>query len=465
MQIPRKPPSHACIAPSHLPESRSRHYCPLRARANCPRDLLVRHNRSLHKVAIRPEATEEDDATVLTRSTSAQVGTKWHTWHPPQTAQAPRRETAARTYTTEQSVEHASTQDHGIDSAFFQQNDANSGDIGITGMQDLHDHGFIANDHFGPDPIAAGSVEPSAEEVYAMPDRQLSNLALLNDTSIDSALIEPFFEPDWINNLDFSTSTYWSVFQTALPLWPTTTWSPTSLSQPPQSPQACTANLQKTLPTPGSSRQEHFDIDKPEGTRPLLDRVFPQIPHPDTRSGSRPATLEQSPQVTAEIRSQRQQELEKFRHNLPRGFSLPSHHALNRYQSMYFVAGARHQPFIHESTWSPEKCSFGLFLAVCAMGARYCFEDRTSQQLWKAGKTVIRCTIDEADRRSGDENYVQSSTDSLENCQGMLLLMMYATWAGGTHFLRQALAFQSELAAVGTHPFGLCVRLLMKRSR
>lgn len=130
------------------------------------------------------------------------------------------------------------------------------------------------------------------------------------------------------------------------------------------------------------------------------------------------------------------------------GFVLPQYHALNRYITMYFDAGARHQPFIHEPSWKPSDSSLGLLLALCAMGSRYCFEIETSRKLWAAGKTIVTAAMDELElqlHHAKDDDKVHAL---LENTQAMLLLMIYATWAGEKPFLRQALAFQSGLAAV-----------------
>ena len=257
--------------------------------------------------------------------------------------------------------------------------------------------------------------------------------------------MEPFIEPDWINNFDFAAATYSSVFQTALPLWPTVDWSPNSLIHAPESPKQTRENLHKTLPTPSSGRHTDHDPSKSEGPLPLLDRVFSMVSSPPVRDGSRATTSQRSSYLTSETRNVLLRKLNNYRHIIPEGFVLPSYHALNRYIVMYFTAGARHQPFIHEPTWFSDTCTVGLLMSVCAMGARYCFEIKPSRHLWNLGKAIIRHDID-------DSNDTESSSaEMLQNTQGLLLLTMYGTWAGEKHFLKQALAFQSLLATVGMH--------------
>lgn len=332
--------------------------------------------------------------------------------------------------------------------------------MGMNETQDLQASDFLGADDFDADAVMNGMLHPLSSNDPSASAHQMSTLSDENNmnSSMGQGLIEQFPEPDWINQFDFSVATYSSVFQTALPLWSTITWSPStsSLIQPPQSPNAntSTGTLQKTLPTPGSGQTRNFNSDKPEGALPLLDRVFTQ----SSRIG-RPAQEHQNTidsetplQVTAEIRSKLVAKLNMYAHLLPSGFVLPSHHALNRYTTMYFDAGARHQPFIHEPTWCPRTCNIGLCMAVWSLGSRYCFEEKMSRQLWSVGKAIVRCKMDETDQRAADTfeelGATHSSQDFLQTCQALLLLMMYATWAGGKHYLRQALALQSGLAAV-----------------
>lgn len=379
----------------------------------------------------------------------------WLRWQPPQTAEDQTAEdqppqTPANDVVTQPLREQASTQGQMLQNSFFSQESRGPDEIDITNIQGLPSHQTLRYDQFGPNTEATmGIIGRRAEEHHAIDSMQASHLEMFNNTSMEQAFIEPFIEPDWINNFDFSAATYSSVFQTALPLWPTIDWSPTSLIQAPESPKQAPENLQKTLPTPSSGRRTRFDPNSSEGALPLLDRVFSLVSSPAARDGSGTATSRRSSYLTSETRTLLLRQLDKYERIIPRGFVLPSYHALNRYVAMYFTAGARHQPFIHEPTWYSDTCSLGLLMAVCAMGARYCFEIKVSRQLWALSRAIIRCNMDKGETEMEDPKDLEtSSTELLEDCQGLLLLTMYATWAGEKHFLRQALAFQSALATV-----------------
>ncbi|KAK6380104.1 hypothetical protein LTS17_005292 [Exophiala oligosperma] len=332
--------------------------------------------------------------------------------------------------------------------------------MGMNDTQDLQASDFLGAEDFDADAVMNGMLHSLSSNDPSASAHQMSTLTDENNmnSAMGQGMLEQFPEPDWINQFDFSVATYSSVFQTALPLWSTITWSPStsSLIQPPQSPDenAKTGTLHKTLPTPGSGQRDNFTSDRPEGALPLLDRVFAQSSRIGRPGQDHQNTIasQTSHQVTAEIRNELVAKLNMYAHLLPSGFVLPSHHALNRYTTMYFDAGAQHQPFIHEPTWCPRTCNIGLCMAVWSLGSRYCFEEKMSKQLWNVGKAIVRSTMDETDQRTTDLSEqlgnTHASQDLLQTCQALLLLMMYGTWAGGKHFLRQALAMQSGLAAL-----------------
>jgi hypothetical protein len=313
------------------------------------------------------------------------------------------------------------------------------------------------------------------DDTHILPDEFGSTGGpLYNGQSLDSVLMEQPLEPDWITNFDFSAATYSSVLQTALPLWPTIDWSPSSLTEVAESPRSDSENLQQTLPTPGIALHGRSGLEQPDGSLSLLDRVFSTTSTHIAASGQSLTAPQRPPYFTTESRNTLVEKLAKYHHVLSARFVLPSYHALNRYASMYFLAGARHQPFIHEPTWDSETCNLGLLMALCAMGARYCFEISCSRRLWLAGRAILRCKMDDADQVSDSRREeLSSGTELLENCQGLLLLTMYATWAGEKHLTRQALAFQSVLATVSrlfhvqhvADPSTACPRKPAKKAR
>ena len=333
---------------------------------------------------------------------------------------------------------------------YFGQESRGSADVGIGPMQGLPAQEPLSYDQYQPAvDMTMDQMVGRTEQDHAIDGMQVSELGMFDNPSMNTPYREPFMEPDWINNFNFSAATYSSVFQTALPLWPTIDWSPTSLIQAPESPKHGPNNLQKTLPRPSSGRRVDLDPNKAESSLPLLDRAFSLVASPVDRNEPRATSSRRSSYLTSETRTLLLRKLNKYRHIVPEKFVLPSHHALNRYVVMYFSAGARHQPFIHEPTWNSATCSLGLLMSVCAMGARYSFEIKLSRQLWTLGRTIIRHDMEESDKGVGDSfSQEASSAELLENCQGLLLLTMYGTWAGDKYFLRQALAFQSVLATV-----------------
>ncbi|KEF59444.1 uncharacterized protein A1O9_04288 [Exophiala aquamarina CBS 119918] len=349
------------------------------------------------------------------------------------------------------SREQASAHNQIFDASFFRQGSRDSGDTGLGSIQGLPTQEPLSYDQYGPAVnMPMGTIVGGTDQGNAVGGMQVSDLGMFDNPSMNAPFIEPFMEePDWINNFTFTAATYSSVLQTALPLWPTIDWSPNSLIQAPESPKQGPDNLHRTLPTPSSGRRTDFDPSKSEGTLPLLDRVFSLVSSPQDHKEARTEPSRRSSYLTSETRTLLHRKLDKYKHIMPDKFVLPSHHALNRYVVMYFTAGARHQPFIHEPTWNSATCSLGLLMAVCAMGARYSFEIKLSRQLWTLGRTILRHEMDESDRNVGESfGHQTSSGELLENCQAMLLLTMYGTWAGDKHFLRQALAFQSALATI-----------------
>ncbi|KAF4556451.1 Hypothetical protein D9617_1g083290 [Elsinoe fawcettii] len=70
-------------------------------------------------------------------------------------------------------------------------------------------------------------------------------------------------------------------------------------------------------------------------------------------------------------------------------FVLPSRHALTRYLTAWFSGFHSHLPFIHEPTYRPSRSPIELTLAICSVGAQYCFERRNAEKLFLASKSVM----------------------------------------------------------------------------
>lgn len=422
----------------------------------CKRDLLVRHNKILHRDAVEPDAeTNLPQAnTINERLVSNGVGLKWCTWQPKNDntsrSRQPKRlpvELTAQETQSEAAVLNNPHQTCAISAET--QLGLVIGCDDITTAHEPYTEEDLTYEVFPFEVDTPMDAVAQQGESHVL-ENEFSSIdgPMYNQQALDSVLLEQHLEPDWITNFDFSAATYSSVFQTALPLWPTLDWSPSTLTGGIESPRSDSDNLQRTLPKPGVAHGGQSGLDQSNGSLSLLDSVFTTTSS-QIAAGGPLTTAQRKSYFTNESRSIVAEKLTKYQHVLPFKFVLPSYHALNRYASMYFVAGARHQPFIHEPTWNSSKCNLGLLLALCAMGARYCFDITCSRRLWTAGRAILRCIMDDAEQVSeivGDD--LSSDTELIENCQGLLLLTMYATWAGEKHLTRQALAFQSMLATV-----------------
>ena len=119
-----------------------------------------------------------------------------------------------------------------------------------------------------------------------------------------------------------------------------------------------------------------------------------------------------------------QHEVNKFTN-----FVLPPRHNLFRFIQSYFKSFHRHQPFLHEPTWSPVEVPTPLVLAVCANGALYCLERDTAFSLYRAAVAMVK-----------------TDNQELWMLQTTMLLIAFAAWSGDNEDLRLALQLQSRLA-------------------
>jgi hypothetical protein len=70
-------------------------------------------------------------------------------------------------------------------------------------------------------------------------------------------------------------------------------------------------------------------------------------------------------------------------------YEIPSRHTLTRYITAFFGGFHSHFPFIHAPTYKPSCSPLELTLAMCAAGAQYCFERRSSERLFRASKAIM----------------------------------------------------------------------------
>lgn len=109
-------------------------------------------------------------------------------------------------------------------------------------------------------------------------------------------------------------------------------------------------------------------------------------------------------------------------------FALPSRHELSGYISRYFSNFNRHQPLIHEATWSPNEAPVPLVLAVCANGSVYSLEHSDAVELYRGSLSLL------------------ATTDSgIWALQTLMLLTAFASWSGNEEDLHTAIRLHGRM--------------------
>lgn len=159
-------------------------------------------------------------------------------------------------------------------------------------------------------------------------------------------------------------------------------------------------------------------------------------------------------------------------------FRLPSRHTLTRYVTSFFEGFHSHMVFIHH-TWHINEAPPELVLAICSVGAQYCFEHRNSERLFYAGKEILMerlrfeggrlgheastflslhgCIQPAAqplggqsspEHTHGDPQASSQEWDVMDAVRTLIILMGYATWEPKETLLREAFALRSLLVQV-----------------
>lgn len=158
--------------------------------------------------------------------------------------------------------------------------------------------------------------------------------------------------------------------------------------------------------------------------------------------------------------------LEPFADVLDEDFRFPSRHALTRYITSWFEGFHSHMPFIHCPTWNITDHPIELVLGIAAVGAQYCFEHKSSERLFFAGKTILLerlaatadrfgprtssslALISPNSRRSTNSHIASLYFDPVEAIRTLIALMGFATWEPKPEMVREAFALQGLLAQV-----------------
>lgn len=122
-------------------------------------------------------------------------------------------------------------------------------------------------------------------------------------------------------------------------------------------------------------------------------------------------------------------------------------------------------PFIHCRTWHILEHPLELILGIAAVGAQYCFEHRSSERLFYAGKAILMeklvtrsshlgprtsssLALNSPSVRSGPSDAETKLLDPVETIRTLIALMGYATWEPNASMVREAFALQGLLAQV-----------------
>ncbi|KAH3903745.1 hypothetical protein HBI56_170420 [Parastagonospora nodorum] len=132
--------------------------------------------------------------------------------------------------------------------------------------------------------------------------------------------------------------------------------------------------------------------------------------------------------------------------NLPSSissFEIPSRHTLTRYITAFFGGFHSHFPFIHAPTYKPSSSPLELTLAMCAAGAQYCFERRSSERLFRVSKAIVLERLRQEESHFGSQALALTISPSsgavpairragpwspLDLAKTVLILVGFATW-------------------------------------
>src|SRR5271168_580717 len=70
-------------------------------------------------------------------------------------------------------------------------------------------------------------------------------------------------------------------------------------------------------------------------------------------------------------------------------FALPKVSTINRYASAYISGLHQHIPFLHLPTFNLNEIEIPRLLAICSLGALYCFEKEMAQKLHVASMVFL----------------------------------------------------------------------------
>ncbi|KAF0640960.1 hypothetical protein FPSE5266_11142 [Fusarium pseudograminearum] len=166
--------------------------------------------------------------------------------------------------------------------------------------------------------------------------------------------------------------------------------------------------------------------------------------------------------VTEEQRSKVKALIQDFSHLLDPSFCVPSRHSLTRYVTSFFGGFHSHMPFIHVPTWQITEHSPELIFGIAAIGAQYCFERKTSERLFFAGKALVlerlrrnaelvdmsaipRIHTVNSAKQSGRDSNAPDKESQVETIRALVTLMGFSTWEPKAAMVQESFVLQGIL--------------------
>ncbi|KAL6246519.1 hypothetical protein RBB50_006756 [Rhinocladiella similis] len=164
-----------------------------------------------------------------------------------------------------------------------------------------------------------------------------------------------------------------------------------SVNLPPATPAIHPGQYTQQGPVAASDKS---DISRFGSRLPSLEPEEQQYPTNSSRSHHSSPWAPGNPkrarlEVSIECRQIVLVKLAEFADVVPRGFELPSRHALNRFLALYITGFNEHNPILHLPTTSLESIAVELFLSIVSIGARYAHEKEICFDLLQAAQAIV----------------------------------------------------------------------------
>lgn len=127
-------------------------------------------------------------------------------------------------------------------------------------------------------------------------------------------------------------------------------------------------------------------------------------------------------------------------------YSPPTKLQFNRYLATYFTAFHPHLPFLHAPTFDPTIVAPCLLCSVCSVGALLCHENNTATALHQSSKMLINSMT--------DINKDMPSQPPIWTTQALIINLIYSSWSGDPRGFDHLAAVRTLLAGLVTRELG-----------